>query len=64
MINIYITFSIGKGFELNLGLDTSYSDFYKYFEKYVSNLNMIKQWSIKDKSSWSDLGLQLGNTYY
>lgn len=60
MINIYITFLIGNGFDLNLGLDTKYSDFYKYFEKHSSNLNMIKQWSIEDKSLWSDLELQLG----
>ena len=46
--------------KMNLGLDTKYSDFYKYFEKHSSNLNMIKQWSIEDKSLWSDLELQLG----
>ena len=57
---IYITFLIGNGFDINLGLNTRYADFYKYFLENASVSNMIKQWIEKEIDLWSDLELQLG----
>lgn len=55
-----ITFLIGNGFDLNLGLNTKYSDFYPYFVAHASNNNMIKQWLTEDELFWADLEEQLG----
>ncbi|MCM1155344.1 MAG: bacteriophage abortive infection AbiH family protein [Roseburia sp.] len=55
-----ITFLIGNGFDLNLGLHTRYSDFYPYFIEHVSNDNMIREWLYEDDLLWSDLEEQLG----
>ena len=67
-----ITFFIGNGFDLNLGLQTTYMDFYKFFEKNASESNFILKCLKMDKEqdevsggegwikNWSDLETQLG----
>lgn len=54
-----ITFLIGNGFDLNLNLDTRYSDFYKY---YIENDpgDLLSKSIKKDYKMWSDLELGLG----
>lgn len=47
-----VTFLIGNGFDINLGLDTRYSDFYPYFIKNASSDNMIRNWISKDIELW------------
>lgn len=62
---MYVTFIIGNGFDLNLGLPTSYGHFYKYYLKNKSSdtkvvvdlKNNIKQYKDRD---WKDLELGLG----
>ena len=54
-----VTFLIGNGFDLNLKLNTRYSDFYKY---YIENdpKDLLSK-SIKDDyEMWSDLEVGLG----
>lgn len=54
-----ITFLIGNGFDLNLKLNTRYSDFYKYYIKNDPKDLLSK--SIKeDFEKWSDLEIGLG----
>lgn len=54
-----ITFLIGNGFDLNLKLDTRYSDFYKYYIK--NDPQDLLSNSIKnDYEMWSDLEAGLG----
>ncbi len=54
-----ITFLIGNGFDLNLKLDTRYTDFYKYYIKNDPKDLLSK--SIKDDyEMWSDLEVGLG----
>ena len=55
-----ITFFIGNGFDINLGLNTRYSDFYPYFFDRASRENMIRQWLNMDNLVWADLEKQLG----
>ena len=55
-----ITFLVGNGFDLNLGLRTRYADFYPYFIAHASYDNMIKDWLSEDDLLWSDLEEQLG----
>lgn len=55
-----VTFLIGNGFDINLGLDTRYSDFYPYFIKNASEDNMIKSWIPQDITLWADLEESLG----
>ena len=54
-----ITFLIGNGFDLNLNLNTRYSDFYKY---YIENdpQDIISKSIRKDYEMWSDLEIGLG----
>ncbi len=59
-----ITFIIGNGFDLNLGLPTDYGHFYQYYLSLKSNSTIIntlkrniKQYKDKD---WKDLELGLG----
>lgn len=55
-----ITLVIGNGFDLNLGLPTSYSDFYKYYAEVNEEKNLIQK-EIADKpEQWSDLELAIG----
>lgn len=53
-----ITFLIGNGFDINVGLDTRYTDFYKYYTERHDN-ELTKE--IKENvSEWSDLEIALG----
>src|SRR4030042_7161128 len=58
-----ILFLIGNGFDLNLGLKTSYGDFYKYYIKVKSQssaINQLKNEISGDLKHWSDLEIALG----
>lgn len=55
-----ITFFIGNGFDLNLGLKTSYSNFYKYFVRKADEKNIIRKWINGNEQLWSDLEESLG----
>lgn len=59
---MYITFFIGNGFDINLGLKTSYEDFYKYYEEHASKDSLILHWMHEDKNkgNWADLEAELG----
>lgn len=63
-------FLIGNGFDINLGLKTSYSDFYDYYlglpqdkdSKLISDLKThIKNDINGSNSNWSDLEIGMGN---
>lgn len=58
---MFVTFFIGNGFDLNIGLNTRYVDFLPYFVDNASNDNLIKNW-IKDDdiTLWSDFEKKLG----
>lgn len=56
---IKITFLVGNGFDLNVGLNTRYNDFYDYYiKKYPDDL--IAKDINQDIDKWSDLELELG----
>lgn len=55
-----ITFFIGNGFDINLGLNTAYSSFYPYFIDKARENNMIRKWLEEDKLNWADLEKKLG----
>ena len=58
-----VLFVIGNGFDLQLGLPTSYRDFYKYYCRITSFREPISQLKndIKENyENWSDLELSLG----
>lgn len=55
-----ITFLIGNGFDINLGLNTWYSNFYPYFIEKASESNMIRAWIKKSELMWADLEKELG----
>jgi hypothetical protein len=55
-----ITFFIGNGFDINLGLKTRYSDFYPYFIEKATEHNMIKKWINENEVDWSNLEEKLG----
>ena len=56
-----ITFFVGNGFDLNLGLNTKYADFYPYFCENANKSNMIREWIENDGDIlWADLELSLG----
>ena len=57
-----VTLIIGNGFDLNMGLPTSYSDFYKYYLQVDSpkSTNLIKQEIGKKPRNWADLEKSLG----
>lgn len=57
--NKHITFFIGNGFDINVGLHTKYRDFYDiYIKKHKNDMlaNVIKE----DYNNWADLELALG----
>lgn len=60
---MYITFLIGNGFDLNLGLRTRYVDFYDYYKEHASKDSLILHWMQEDndKGDWADLESALGN---
>ncbi|MCD8189199.1 MAG: bacteriophage abortive infection AbiH family protein [Clostridiales bacterium] len=55
-----ITFFVGNGFDINIGLKTRYSDFYPYFVEKASKGNMIRGWLTADELRWADLEAELG----
>jgi len=58
-----ILYIIGNGFDLNLGLKTSYKDFYDYyvsFESSKKNVKKLKSLISNNYKNWSDLELALG----
>lgn len=57
-------FIIGNGFDINLGMNTRYNDFYNYYQSIQTGSNLIKKLKEKissDFKSWSDLELALGS---
>lgn len=66
VIKLNITFLIGNGFDMGLGLKTGYKDFYQWLiNTPEAQDNMIKKQIEQDKSAnqydkWSDLELALG----
>lgn len=59
-----ITFLIGNGFDINLGLKTSFSDFLKEYKKpRVEDSGIIKNFKLdflKDENLWSDAEMAFG----
>lgn len=55
-----ITFFIGNGFDINLGLNTKYSCFYPYFIEHARTENMIRNWIDGNEQLWADLEEKLG----
>ncbi len=58
-----ILYLIGNGFDINIGLKTSYKDFYKYYNKKESsslNIKDLKKSISSDIENWSDLEIALG----
>lgn len=58
-----ILYIIGNGFDLNLGLNTSYKSFYEYYKSIESSknkVNILKQNISSNYNNWSDLELALG----
>ena len=58
-----ITYIIGNGFDLCLGLNTRYSDFYDYYQNQLSPSEEVKQLKAnidRNKENWADLELALG----
>ena len=57
-----IVYILGNGFDINLGLQTRYSQFYKYYKKLDSKSSSIKKLknNIESEDSWSDLELKFG----
>lgn len=57
-----ITFIIGNGFDIHIGLKSRYTDFYPYFKANASIDNIISNWMKKDNTLWSDMELSLGRS--
>ena len=58
-----ITYIIGNGFDVNLGLKTRYQDFYDYYQNQPSPSEEVKQLKAnidRNKENWADLELALG----
>ena len=58
-----VLFLIGNGFDLNLGMKTSYSDFYKYYKEVHKDsvpIRKLKEEISRNFKNWSDLELELG----
>ena len=54
-----ITFLIGNGFDINVGLRTKYRDFYEYYIKKCPN-DMLAKNIGKNYEYWSDFEVGLG----
>jgi hypothetical protein len=56
-----IVYIIGNSFDLNLGLKTSYQDFYSYLKTSFSNNDLVEKLKTKlDSDTWADLEIALG----
>ena len=62
--NKNVTFIIGNGFDLNLGLKTSYYDFVKWYKRQDSDgqgpVQLLKDNINEEEIKWGDLELKLG----
>lgn len=61
---MHILYLLGNGFDLNLGLKTSYKDFYDSYKAEKSdneNINLLKKNISNNYKNWSDLELALGH---
>ena len=57
------TFLLGNGFDINLGLETRFRNFYDYYLKMESKNDIIKKFKhdlSKNLENWSDLEIALG----
>lgn len=59
-----VTFFLGNGFDLNMGLDTSYEKFVYYYINNVKSdnidVNKLKELLKQDDENWCDLELEIG----
>lgn len=58
-----ILYLIGNGFDVNLGMKTKYTDFYKFYQEIETESTILKNLkkNINRKViTWSDLELRLG----
>ena len=58
-----ILYILGNGFDLNLGMKTSYKDFYDYYKSIIStneNIEKLKKNISNNYKNWSDLEYALG----
>jgi len=58
-----IVFILGNGFDLNIGLNTSYLDFYSFYKNTPSSTSLIKKFKNEisaDLENWSDLEKSFG----
>ena len=58
-----ITFLIGNGFDLNLGLATAYSDFVKYYKETDAEKNVLikfRQDISDNEAHWSAAEIEMG----
>ena len=58
-----VTFLIGNGFDLGLGLKTSYRDFLEYYKKLPSSSALIKKFKdniAENDSTWADTEIAFG----
>lgn len=59
-----ILYIIGNGFDMNLGLNTRYKDFYNYYQTINSqkkSIQKLKKEILDNYQNWSDLELAIGN---
>lgn len=59
-----ILYFLGNGFDINLGMETRYGDFYKSYQKIESKSDVVEKLKnriSKDYVNWSDLELGLGD---
>lgn len=57
-------FIIGNGFDMNLGMKTSYNDFYKYYLDITPEHELVQKLKSElkdDYDSWADLEIAFGN---
>lgn len=58
-----VTYILGNGFDLNLGLKTSYYDFYDYYKNIPSpneDIENLKEDIKSNINQWSDLEHRIG----
>ncbi|EMG27701.1 AbiH family protein [Listeria fleischmannii] len=56
-----ITFLIGNGFDIEIGLKTKFSDFYKQLRDEKRKRNHIYKEITENPDKWSDFEVALGN---
>ncbi len=58
---MYITFLIGNGFDISMGMKSKYINFYPYFMNNGRNDNIIRKNIENNYENWADLELSLGD---